>query len=333
MKRLIAMLLALVALSGLALADGTEAASDAAATQAPEAEDTRPYYDMSQLGVVLYVDAGWEQYARNYDVTIAVGAEYDDEGALSHGLLMLLPSEYDSSDAATTSYDARGGIMAILVNAEGERPEIAELESFEPSELGTVEGYEFTSYMNPSPDTSLLDESGVEMVEAIRASLGAGVQDSVKLSRPATRDELTKLVGDFKTQDIYGAEVDSALLANTPYTLIDVWATSCSPCISEMPGLAALAKEYEGRVQFMGIVSDAMDEETIELARAIVEQTGVGYACVVPDYSLYTTLLSRVQYTPTKVIVDQNGQQVGNPIIGAQSEDDLRAVLEELLAD
>ena len=37
---------------------------------------------MDQLGVRLYVDSDWEQYARNYDVTIAAKADYDDAGTL-----------------------------------------------------------------------------------------------------------------------------------------------------------------------------------------------------------------------------------------------------------
>lgn len=352
MKKMVATLLALavLALSGCALAEqadptaAPEATAETAATEAPAgesagdsagaaAEDTRPYYEMDQLGVRLYVDSDWEQYARNYDVTIAAKADYDDAGTLKSGLMVLLPQQYDNSDSSNVSFDVRGGIMAIAVQAEGaESAAATELEGYESSALGSAEGYEFTLYLNPAPDTSLLDEAGVTMVDTIRASLSAGAANSVLLSRPATVSELTALVGEFSTQDIYGAAVDRSVLSNAPYTLIDVWATSCPPCISEMPGLATLAKEYEGRVQFLGIVSDAIDEDTMELARSIVEQTGVGYSCIVPDSSLYTTLLSRIQYTPTKVIVDQNGQQVGDPIIGAQSEDALRAVLDALPA-
>ena len=112
MKKLIAMLLALavLALSGCALAEqadptaAPEATAETAATEAPAgesegdsagaaAEDTRPYYEMDQLGVRLYVDSDWEQYARNYDVTIAAKADYDDAGTLKSGLMVLLPQQ------------------------------------------------------------------------------------------------------------------------------------------------------------------------------------------------------------------------------------------------
>ena len=52
----------------------------------------------------------------------------------------------------------RGGIMAIAVQAEGAESAAAttELEGYESSALGSAEGYEFTLYLNPAPDTSLL---------------------------------------------------------------------------------------------------------------------------------------------------------------------------------
>ncbi len=335
--RIIALALALLLMSGCALAEqATEGATDETAAQTTgetteqAAEDDRPYFDVSELGIRLFVDAEWEDYARNYDVTISVNTDYDDAGALRSGAMLLVPTEYQGSEGV----DTRGGIIAIAVRAEGAEQSVPEgLESYTASALGSEQGYEFTLYENPAPDTSLLSEDGVAMVEAIRASLSGKAAASVQLSRPATKTELSTLIGEFSAQDIYGAAVDRSILENAPYTLIDVWATYCSPCITEMPELAELAKEYEGRVQFIGIVSDATDEDAIELARSIAEQTGVTYTCIVPDSSLYNTLLSRIQYTPTKLVVDQQGVQVGDPMIGAQGKDALKAVLDALPAD
>lgn len=343
-KKFLAMVLVLLLFGSCALADQTDtdagqdetAQTDTAAqqddTQDEEAAEdaateTRVSYNVEELGIRLYVDDEWVDYAYDGDITLWYDVAYDDDERLTQGYIALLPSEYASED----DMDAKGVIMAVVVNAEGVEQNMLEIvDSYEESGLDTVEGYTFTLYMNTAPDVSLLDEDGVAMVELISGMLAGDMESHLKLSEPLIYSGLGQVIGDFNSQDIYGNAMDSSILANAPYTLIDVWATFCSPCISEMPELAELAGEYEGRVQFVGIVSDAYDEDTIELARSIVEQTGVKYTCIVPDSSLESTLLNHIQYVPTKIVVDQQGQQIGELIIGAQDMDALREILDAL---
>ena len=47
---------------------------------------------------------------------------------------------------------------------------------------------------------------------------------------------LTNLAGD---------EIDKTIFEGHDLTVINVWATSCKPCLSEMPELAKLSDEYE----------------------------------------------------------------------------------------
>lgn len=321
MKKMIAVLLAMM----LALVFALPAFAEGSA------EDTRPYYDLKELGVKLYVDSSWEANARAYDVVIVTKTEYDDAGALKSGMMMMLPDEYDDSADGSAVYDARGGIFGVSVRAEGAEQAVDEqFAGYETSELGSAEGYAFTLHVNTAPDTAKLDDAGKTMTETIRTAISADTGSTFALSKPATQAELNTLIGDFSTTDVFGETVDKSVLGNAPYTLIDIWATSCPPCISEMPELAELASEYEGRVQFMGIVTDAVDADSTELARAIVEKTGVSYKSIVPDASLAQSLLSKVMYTPTKVIVDKDGVMIGQPIIGAQGKDALRAALDAL---
>lgn len=321
MKKMITVLLAMMLALVLALPAFAE----------ESAEDTRPYYDLKELGVKLYVDSSWEANARAYDVVIVTKTEYDDAGALKSGMLMLLPDEYDDSANGDAVYDAHGGIFGVSVRAEGaEQAADEQFAGYEASELGSADGYAFMLHVNPAPDTAKLDDAGKAMVETIRTAISADTGSTFVLGKPATKAELNTLIGDFSTKDVFGEAVDKSVLGNAPYTLIDIWATSCPPCISEMPELAELASEYEGRVQFMGIVTDAVDDDSTELARAIVEKTGVSYKSIVPDASLAQSLLSKVMYTPTKVIVDKDGVMIGQPIIGAQGKDALRAALDAL---
>lgn len=324
MKKIAVILLALllaVACMPLGLAEGDSA-------------ETRPYYELEELGVKLYVDAGWEEYARSYGVVVESKTDYDDAGVLKSGIMLLMPAEYDKTADGNVEYDAKGGILGVSVRREDAAiTPVDDFAGYESAELGGTDGYVFTLHMNPAPDNGLLDDDGKAMVEAIRAAFAEGAQGIIELKRPATLDELNTLIRDFSTQDLFGAAVDKSVLQNAPYTLIDIWATTCPPCITEMPELAELAAEYEGRVQFLGIVSDATDEDTIELARSIVEKTGADYVSIVPDTALYTSLLSMIRYTPTKLIVDRNGVLVGEPIIGAQGKAAIKAALDALPAE
>ncbi|HEY1331238.1 MAG TPA: TlpA disulfide reductase family protein [Actinomycetota bacterium] len=58
--------------------------------------------------------------------------------------------------------------------------------------------------------------------------------------------------------------------------VVNFWASWCGPCRSEAPGLSQLAKQYQGKVQFVGV--DVADQATP--ARAFIHQYGWTYPSV-----------------------------------------------------
>ena len=52
-----------------------------------------------------------------------------------------------------------------------------------------------------------------------------------------------------------------------------------------------------------------------------------------PSADLQTRVLGSVQAVPTTFFVDEHGAQIGEAILGAQTEDAWRQVFDELLAD
>ena len=69
-------------------------------------------------------------------------------------------------------------------------------------------------------------------------------------------------------------------------TLLNFWATWCEPCVDELPVLAAVAREHEGRgLEVVGISLDAWiigsDSEAEERVRATLARLGVGYPNII----------------------------------------------------
>lgn len=124
-------------------------------------------------------------------------------------------------------------------------------------------------------------------------------------------------------------EIDKTIFEGHDLTMINVWATSCKPCLSEMPELAKLSDEYEqngGQVQIIGLCTDLVDmdanrvDSQIELANQIVELTGADYTHLVPDDEMLNFLMENIIGVPTTFFVDSQGKEVGESVIGARDQ-------------
>ena len=70
------------------------------------------------------------------------------------------------------------------------------------------------------------------------------------------------ILSDFSTTDLDGNAADESIFAEYKLTMVNIWATFCGPCISEMPELGELASEYADKgMRVVGLVTDVMDSE------------------------------------------------------------------------
>ena len=126
----------------------------------------------------------------------------------------------------------------------------------------------------------------------------------------------------FKTVDVYGNPVDSeTLFAQNKVTMVNIWATTCSPCISEMPELEEMNRELQQKGgAVVGLVADVTgaDAEYLDEAKDIIKDTGVTYTnlCI---WDGCEDMLEAVG-TPTTYFVDSEGNLIGDPILGAHPE-------------
>lgn len=147
------------------------------------------------------------------------------------------------------------------------------------------------------------------------------------------------LFATFTGTDLAGNAVDESVLEGKKITMINVWATFCGPCLSEMPDLGELNKAYADKgVQVVGIVSDVFDRkgladaEMVALAQKLAEETGADYLHVVPSADLMSGVLSDVSAVPTTFFVDEAGNLLAEPYLGARSRADWEKVIDSLLS-
>ena len=126
----------------------------------------------------------------------------------------------------------------------------------------------------------------------------------------------------FRTVDVNGDPVDSeTLFAQNKVTMINIWATTCGPCISEMPELEEMNREFlQKGGAVVGLVADVKADNTeyLEEAQDIIKDTGVTYTNLC-NWDGCEDMLEAIG-TPTTYFVDSEGKLIGEPILGAHPE-------------
>jgi len=106
-----------------------------------------------------------------------------------------------------------------------------------------------------------------------------------------------------------------ALCADYDITLVNFWATWCGPCVSEMPGLAAL---YEAQKENgIGVIGIWLDPENPEDKAAVLKGAGTTYPVLTYSEQMDFVDLSAI---PTSIFLDREGYMIGDPVVGARSE-------------
>ena len=144
----------------------------------------------------------------------------------------------------------------------------------------------------------------------------------------------------FEGLDLDGNPVTSELFKENSVTVVNFWFSACAPCIAELSELNALNEELKlkgGAV--IGINADTIggDESMIMEAKNILEKKGAMYQNIYfPADSEAGKLTYSITAFPTTVVVDRNGNMVGEPILGGiNSEKQMKALqtmIDEVLA-
>lgn len=142
---------------------------------------------------------------------------------------------------------------------------------------------------------------------------------------------------NFSAQDLDGNSVDDSLFSGNAVTVVNFWFTGCKPCVAELSALNDLneaLKEMGGEV--VGINTETFDgnEDAIKEAKEILESQGADYRNLsISSDSDAGKYASEIMAFPTTILVDRNGNIVGDPMMGGiDNSDNYNSLMEQIQA-
>ncbi len=93
---------------------------------------------------------------------------------------------------------------------------------------------------------------------------------------------LGNVIPEFTLPSLAGGDVSIDSYQGGPPVVLNFWATWCSPCVTEIPALQAIARDAGAEV-----VSIAIDTEGAPVVRPFVERHGIEYTVLLDDGSTF----------------------------------------------
>jgi thiol-disulfide isomerase/thioredoxin len=107
-------------------------------------------------------------------------------------------------------------------------------------------------------------------------------------------------VAAFSVQDLDGRTISSDSLRGK-VTIVNFWATWCSPCRAEIPDLVELQNKYRNELQIIGV---SQDETGPDVVRKFAEEHGMNYPVVMSTREL-ERIFTGIYALPTSFIIDR----------------------------
>lgn len=144
----------------------------------------------------------------------------------------------------------------------------------------------------------------------------------------------------FSGKDLDGNDVDSSIFSQNAVTLVNLWFSTCKPCVEELSALNQLNEDLKAKGgAVIGINTDTLDgnEDAIADAKSILSEKGASYQNIYFAWdSDAGNMISQIFSFPTTLLVDRNGNIIGDPIVGGITSDEVmtevNSRIDEILA-
>lgn len=167
--------------------------------------------------------------------------------------------------------------------------------------------------------------------------IGCGTKEEPSAEKDPieSNDTTGETLGEFSIEDVGGNMYTQEMFEDYDITMINIFATWCTPCVNEIPDLEKLKNEMEDQgVYVVGIVLDAVDQygnvqdKVIEQAKLLAERTEASYPFLIPDESNLNGRLTGINAVPETFFVDKEGNILGEAYIGSHSLEEWKTIIE-----
>lgn len=329
-----------------------------------EQEKAEGFKIQTDLGFKYKLPAVFNKYADNISGYGMGDDQKDDEPIYSQHIIEFISKElyehYYSimNDTSLTEKQRNERVMAEVFSktkkifaftvlrankTPKEATDIAAITDFPHNEeLRRSDKYvQFFSYADV--DTSDLSDESKKIYEELTGSLEE-LKKTITVGEPVTMAEGIGSIKNykFKTVDLDGNPVDESVFKNAKLTMVNVWATWCGPCKTELPHIAKVAEQYKDKgFQVLGMLSDAKVEEDESMKKAsdevaqhakqLLRDANATYLNVRNSAEIETSIMKYVVGIPTTFFMDEKGNVVGEPFSGSKTEEEFKLIIDEML--
>lgn len=285
------------------------------------------------------------------EVFVCTDEDYTEEGQIRYALMRFSTTTEEDRALETMSVDfyaweeALKRLGALGVYTKDTEAELDALTGCDVHQkLGESADGAYVYYLSASSkgDQTLRDE----LAETVVTITEMHVLDMEMGYTAFSTDRLEDVnsVEPFATEDVFGNSYDETYFQQYDLTLVNVFATWCSPCVQEMPELEALRKAYEEKGVKLGVVGmvldtkitlgekSTLDEGAVARAKVLHERSGVQFPFLIPDDGNMNGRLTGIESVPESFFVDSEGRIVSDLYVGARSMESWSQIVDAELA-
>ena len=132
----------------------------------------------------------------------------------------------------------------------------------------------------------------------------------------------------FSYTTLTGDTLDQSVFTDHKLTMVNYWATWCGPCVSEIPDLIKISKDYADKG--FALVGVNVDNSDVDGVKQFIADQGMTYPVIFAD-GFFLVEMQGYQYIPTTLFYDTTGKQVGQAVVGSNSYEDWSKLIDALL--
>lgn len=306
-------------------------------------------YEYPFIGLTVRLTQSMLDKIDSRDIYLSVQEDYEDETTILYAMMRFFAPDQEQKTQEGFSVDIlewEDSLEKIGVLGVYRREQVENLDALTGCDVHNKIGasaddeYEYYLSVNSQGDAALIKE--LEAADVTISEMRPLKSEYFYGAFSVGRDEDVTNVGVFNMEDVFGKAYTQEIFGEYDLTLVNVFATWCSPCVEEMPELEKLRQTFEDRGIKLGVIAMVMDtklengdadEETLQKARALYERSGAQFPFLIPDEGGMNGRLIGLESYPESFFVDSEGNIVSEPYLGARSLEEWTQIAEQELAD